>query len=120
MSRISGKINLLNLVAVRKMIKGTAGEVDCLVLPIEKNKLFIGDKGIYLDLIGFEIEKPSEGQKDTHLLKQSFSKEERAKMTEDQLKSLPILGNLRVWDGVSESEPVSSPDIQKSDDDLPF
>ena len=59
MSRISGKLNLLQLHAVRKMISGKAGAVECLVIPIEKNRLFIGEKGIYLDLIAFEIEKLS-------------------------------------------------------------
>jgi hypothetical protein len=120
MSRISGKINLLNLYAVRKMITGTAGPVECLVIPIQKNKLFVGEKGVYLDLIGFEIEKPKEGSKDTHLLKQSFSKEEREKMTDEQLKNQPILGNLRVWDVMGESEPLSSNEVQDEASDLPF
>jgi len=120
MSRISGKLNLLQLHAVRKMISGQAGPVECLVIPIGKNKLFIGDKGIYLDLIAFEIEKPKEGSKDTHLVKQSFSKEEREAMTEEELKSMPILGNLSVWDGQSTSEPVSPVEVQDELSDLPF
>jgi hypothetical protein len=120
MSRISGKINLLNLFGVVKMIKGQAGEVECLVIPIEKNKLFKGTKGIYLDLIAFEINEPKEGSKDTHLVKQSFSKEEREKMTEEQLKALPLLGSLQVWGERTEQEPVSSPATLGSNDDLPF
>jgi len=120
MSRISGKINLLNLYAQRKMMKGKSGEMECLILPIKMNKLFIGDKGIYLDLIGFEIEKPAEGSKDTHLLKQSFSKEEREKMTDNELRDLPILGNLRVWDAQNDAETKSSMDVQDEISDLPF
>ena len=122
MSRISGKLNLLQLHAVVKMITGQNGPVECLVIPLAKNRLFKGDKGIYLDVIGFEIdlEKRKEGNKDTHILKQSFSKEVRESMSEDELRSLPILGNLQVWDGISSSEPVSSLVTQDETDDLPF
>jgi hypothetical protein len=120
MSRISGKINLLQLHAVRKMINGQAGLVECLVIPIEKNRLFIGDKGVYLDLIAFEIEKPKTDSKDTHLVKQSFSKEVRESIGEDELKKMPILGNLQVWSESTESTPVSSNEIQNELSDLPF
>lgn len=122
MSRISEKLNLLQLHAVVKMITGQTGPVECLVIPIEKNRLFKGDKGIYLDIVGFEIDpaKRKEGNKDTHILKQSFSKEVREAMTEDELRSLPILGNLQVWDGTSSAEPLSSPVVQPENDDLPF
>ena len=122
MSRISGKINLMQLHAVRKMINGSAGPVECLVIPIEKNKLFIGEKGVYLDLIAFEIDpaKRKGESKDTHLVKQSFSKDEREKMTEEQLKELPIIGNFQVWSGLQEAEAVSSMEVQDETSDLPF
>jgi hypothetical protein len=123
MSRISGKLNLLNLHGAVKMIPGKMGPVECVVIPLEKNKLFKGEKGIYLDLIAFEIahDKRREGSKDTHLVKQSFSKEVRESMTEEQIKSLPILGSLQAWDeSFTESEPVSSSTTLGEDDDLPF
>lgn len=93
---ITGKINLLNLIAAKKMIKGAAGEVECLVIPIEKNKLFVGEKGVYLDIVAFDIKKQGES-KDTHVVKQSLSKDEREKMTDEQLKAMPIIGNLTVF-----------------------
>lgn len=101
---------------------GQSGTIECLVIPIEKNRLFRGDKGIYLDIVGFEIDpaKRNANSKDTHILKQSFSKEVREAMSEDELRSLPILGNLQVWDGTSSSEPVSSSVTQAENDDLPF
>ena len=122
MSRISGKLNLLQLHAVVKLITGQTGPVECLVIPIIKNRLFKGDKGIYLDIVGFEIDpaKRNANSKDTHILKQSFSKEIRETMTEDELRSLPILGNLQVWDGASSMEPISSSDLQPENDPLPF
>jgi len=120
MSRISGKLNLLQLNAVRKMITGQLGPVECLVIPIEKNKLFVGEKGVYLDLIAFEYTPRDATDKRTHIVKQSFTKEVREAMTEEQLKELPILGDFQVWSGQTESEPVSSNEIQGEDDDLPF
>ena len=41
-------------------------------------------------------------------------------MTDVELKELPILGNLQVWSGQTESEPVSSTEVQAEEDDLPF
>lgn len=41
-------------------------------------------------------------------------------MSEDQLKSLPILGNLQVWTGGEEREPISPTGVQSETDDLPF
>jgi hypothetical protein len=120
MSNISGKINLLNLHAIRKVITGRLGPTECLVIPIAKNNLFVGEKGVYLDLIAFEIDKPKEGQKDTHLVKQSLNKEVRDKMTEEQLKAMPILGNLQVWGEKQESDPISPNVVQDELSDLPF
>jgi len=122
MSRISGKINLMQLHAIRKMISGTAGPVECLVIPIEKNKLFVGEKGVYLDLVAFEIDpaKRKMESKDSHLLKQSFSKEVREAMTEEELKAMPILGNLQVWGERTEAEAVSDMAVQAENDNLPF
>jgi len=122
MSRISGKLNLLQLHAVRKMISGQMGAVECLVIPIAKNKLFVGEKGVYLDLIAFEIDpaKRKSDSKDTHLVKQSFDKETREAMTEEELKKMPIIGNFQVWDGQVESEPTSSSVVQDELSDLPF
>jgi hypothetical protein len=117
---ITGKLNLLNLTVARQMVKGKAGEVDCLVIPIEKNRLFVGEKGIYLDLIAFEIKEPKPDRKDTHLVKQSFSKEVREAMTEEQLKSIPILGSLTVGGATGEKDPISDQKTLGADDDLPF
>jgi hypothetical protein len=117
---ITGKINLLNLFAVRQMQKGKDGEVECLVIPIEKNKLFVGEKGVYLNIVAFEIRDQKPDRKDTHLVKQSFSKEIREAMTEEQLKSIPILGSLTVGTSFSEPDPVSSADVIGPTDDLPW
>lgn len=116
---ITGKINLLNLFVQKKMMPGKTGQVECLIIPIELNKLFVGEKGVYLDIVAFEIKEPKEGQS-SHLIKQSFSREEREKMTDEQLKNVPILGNLNVNNRPAEPEPVSSTKTLEIDDDLPF
>lgn len=110
----------MQLHAIRKMIQGELGPVECVVIPVEKNKLFIGKNGVYLDLIAFEINNKKSESKDTHLLKQSFSKEVREAMSEQELKDLPILGGLQVWDGQTEAEPVSTMAVQDETSDLPF
>jgi hypothetical protein len=101
------------------MMKGKTGEMECLVIPIALNNLFVGEKGIYLDLVAFE-RKEKKPNEDTHLVKQSFSKAERETMSKEELESMPILGNLRVFDGPIESEPVSSTEVTNEVDDLPF
>jgi len=118
---ISGRINLLMLKGAVKKMKAQSGEIDCLVIPIDQNNLFRGEKGIYLDLIAFEVSTKKEGIKDTHLVKQSLAKEKREAMTEDELKAMPIIGNLAVWSDVGfNQEPVTNPEPIGETDNLPF
>lgn len=116
MSNVNLKINLMNLHAVVQIQKGQLGPVECIVIPIEKNHLFKTDKGIYLDLSGFELKEKKFG---THLIKQSLPKEVYNAMTEEQRKAMPILGNIKEWGG-SEHEPVSSMEVIDEKSDLPF
>ena len=115
---ITAKLNLRQL---NHAFMTTPKGAKVLVIPIVDNHLFEGEKGIYLDLVGFEIKAPKEGE-DTHILKQSFKKEELEKMTEEQRKALPILGNARVSSGFAhkEPEPKGSETIHAGLKDLPF
>ena len=120
MSNISTKINLAGLVHAVQTKKSKSGMVECLVIPIDQNFLYRGEKGLYLDLTHFEImdkSKFAEGQKDTHLVKQSLPKDVYENMSEDQRKAFPILGSTIVWGGRNEI-PLASPISE--DDDLPF
>lgn len=118
---ITGQLNFMNLKAAIRLLKGKdGGMIECVVLPIEANNLFKGEKGLYFKWIAFELSKPAEGSKDTHLIKQSFDKEKREEMGEEQIKALPIVGNLRVWEPREGGEPVSSMEMGFEDDGLPF
>jgi hypothetical protein len=66
----------------------------CLVIPIEDNHLYEGEKGIYADFIAWEMRERKENGA-THLIKQSLPKEIRDGLTDLEKKALPIFGDLR-------------------------
>lgn len=119
----AGKINL----------SGKNGQLKkCLVIPIEENYLFEGEKGIYADFIAWEMRERKENGA-THLIKQSLPKEIRDNLTDLEKRALPIFGDLR--DAMTEkkeldtySMPGSIPEQAGSGyattppevDDLPF
>ena len=120
MSNISTSINLAALKHSRMKMKGKSGMLDCLIIPIEANMLHKGEKGLYLNINHYEIKDKSKfpaDSKDTHLVKQSFPKEAYDKLTEEEKKSFPIIGNSILWSGSSEAA-LSAPIGE--DDDLPF
>lgn len=120
-SRMSVKINLATLKCVVKPQTNKAGQqVDCLVIPIDVNKLFRGEKGgIYLDMTAFPIDpaKRHADSKDSHLLKISYPKEVYEAMSEEEKKSQPIVGNIITWDGTPAEVAAT---VIKEEDDLPF
>ena len=115
---ITLKINLLELKGSLKLLKGKTEELECFCIPIDLNHIYRGEKGLYLDMIAFEIKQPKEGQ-GTHLIKQSLPKEVREKMSDEEKNSQPILGNMRITE-FTEKEPVSSTTVTSESDDLPF
>ena len=131
MSNISIKLNVSQLSHVRREIKGKDGNlIDCLIIPIQENKLYVGEKGVYLDMTAIEIKdrsKFSADQKDTHLLKQDVPKEVYEAMSDEQKKAMPILGKAIQW-GAREANPNTSTAFEPSsnytqetdEDDLPF
>lgn len=79
------------------------------VTRIDKNRLFKGEKGVYLDAV--LIETPNSDFAD-YMVKQSVSKEEREQGVEGN-----ILGNAKKWDPIPPKDPEG--DYEPSDD-LPF
>jgi hypothetical protein len=117
MSNLSIKLNLQNLVCACRFEKGVAGPVECLIIPLEKNYLFKGEKGIYLDLTAFELREKKENR--THLVKQQLPKDVFKAMSDEQKKSTPILGDVTTWEHV-EADPVSNAETLNEGSDLPF
>lgn len=119
---IGGKLNLGQMKHVVQTKKGKTGDIECLVIPIEQNNLFKGKDGnIYLDLVAFPLKDPKHN--DTHLVKQSLPKDVRDKMTEEEQKAMPILGNLNVNLGGGSAPAPNNPaadEVLGEDDDLPF
>lgn len=122
MSNISVKVNLRQLKSAVRTMKATSGNIQCLVIPIEQNNLVVGEKGIYLDMTAFELKEKKADRKDTHLVKQNFTKEVFEKMTDEEKQKSPILGNLIVW-GSREPEPNNEEITESASEpteDLPF
>ena len=92
---LSIKVDLIKLKdATLTTLTGKTGvKKSCLIIPIEGSGLFVGEKGVYLNLSAFEIREPKFDQ--THLVKLSMDKVEYDALTEDQKKALPILGGLK-------------------------
>jgi hypothetical protein len=128
------KIDLTAFAGVGKInLSGKDGkQKKCLVIPIEENHLYEGEKGIYADFIAWEMREKKENGA-THLIKQSLPKEVREAMSDVEKRALPIFGDLR--DAMTEkkgldtySMPVSTPEqaapvyatAPEPVDDLPF
>ena len=88
------------------MSKVIAIKID--VTKIEKERLYVGEKGTYLDAVLIPTENNEYGN--SHMIVQSVSKEEREAGTQG-----PILGNAKQI-GQSESKPAT----QETPTDLPF
>jgi hypothetical protein len=117
----------LNLTALKHgLVKGKSEGETLLCIPVKANALFLSDKkNVYLSIVGFEFEDKSDKQyKNTHILKQSFKKEELNAMTKEQKEALPILGNARVsgagQHGEAKPNSVTPDEVANTVNDLPF
>lgn len=116
------KLNLLSLknTAVTR-IKGAQETRLCLVIPIEENHLFVGEKGVYLDLTAFGLRETGR-HGDTHLIKQSLPKHAYNSMSEAERKEQPLLGSMRPLESRAQSAAAASAPVVYAEDDevLPF
>ncbi|WP_289198944.1 hypothetical protein [Bacteroides acidifaciens] len=63
-----------------------------MIIPIEENHLYQGNKGVYADFVAWSNDKLNDA---THLIKQSLSKEIREGMTEEERLAQPTFGDVR-------------------------
>ena len=103
-------------------IQGKTSKKRCICIPVEEAHLFEGEKGVYLNMNMWVSKNSQYG--DSHYLTQNLSKEVRDAMSEEEKKSLPILGNVKVMELPPRQmqEAVEIPAPQSVDDleDLPF
>lgn len=115
------KINLLKVKNASLInLKGKNATKKCLIIPIDESGLFVGEKGIYLDVKAYESKESNFDQ--THLLKQSIDHDTYITMTDEERNEIPILGSIRemVRKEVQPEKTTYSIDVDNPADDLPF
>ena len=108
-------------------VKGATATKRGIFIPIEDNNIFISAddnlkaKGAYIDSTAWENQSPGK-YGDTHSIRQSLAKEVRERMTEDDLKAVPYIGNMKPYEVQNASSSVNAPTAQVDEnlDDLPF
>lgn len=130
MSYLTGKINLLKFRKSCIMsLKGKESYVKCVVIPVEENQIFISEddrhqaKGAYVDFMAYENRESQYG--DSHSLRQTYPKEVRERMTDDEKREIPYIGNLRPLVPKNAAATVQAPageDFRPAEDeiDIPF
>lgn len=118
MSDYQVKFNLLKLDrAAVANIKGKTETRKCLIIPCgDDTDLILGEKGAYLNIALWETANSKFG--DTHVAKVSYSKERREKMTEEELRNKPVIGNARPIEGKQMA--VTATAAVEAPEDLPF
>lgn len=104
-------------------IQGAQSVQNCIVIPVDLNDIkVIADEAtsqpqsarLYVN--AWELKSPSR-YGDTHLVKQSFSKD-FAEQNEEYVKNTPILGNMRPMEAKQVTEPVAYTPV--TPEGLPF
>jgi hypothetical protein len=95
MANFQTKLNLLKLDRAAVVnIKGVKETRKCVVIPCgDDTDIVLGEKGAYLNIAHWETANSQFG--DTHVVKVSYSKERREKMTEEERRNKPFIGNSR-------------------------
>ena len=131
-NNLNVSINLLKMKAAVMGIKSpkTGVTKKCVIIPVDDNDLYskVADNGkvsVYLNLTCWENENSQFG--DTHMVKQSHSKEWNEAHTDEDRRNEPILGNARpVVEkdinsvNVPTAEVEAAPFEGEGADDLPF
>lgn len=74
-------------------IQGKNDKVECVCIPV--TEFFKGKNGeLYCSLTATERSTPSQ-YGDTHVIKQQYNREEYKALTDEQKKSIPILGSIK-------------------------
>ena len=114
MSNYNIEIDLLKLSGAKVQdVRGIAETRRCICIPIDNKVGTVTDayfargekpgeivevkkSGVCLSLTAFALRNGERGQ--SHLIKPAFSKETFDRMTEEQLRKMPWIGNLKPWE----------------------
>ncbi len=122
MANYSIKTDLLKLKgAFVSNLKGNTATKRCLIIPVDDAGLFVGEKGVYLNLTAIEMQNPKYSE--THCIKVSLDKERYDAMSEEEKQAQPIIGGMKQLERKQTEMPVTGM-IDGSqafpEDDLPF
>lgn len=116
------KVNLTQLAgAFIKDLTGKTATKKCVIIPVDDNPaMFVGEKGVYLNMNAFANDNPQFG--DTHMLKPNLPKEVREAMSDEEKRAQPILGNMRPLrqEMQSQGQPMNADNLDQPQEDLPF
>ena len=129
MENFSGKFDFLKLKnACVISVNGKSGAKKGVFIPIEDNSIFVSTdennkaRGAYYDFLAFANKQTSKFG-DTHMIKPNLDKETRTSMSEEERRTVPIIGSMKPFEIQHSSQTVEAQtvDISKNDvDDLPF
>lgn len=123
MANYSIKTDLLKLKgAFVTNLRGKTATKRCLIIPVDEAGLFVGEKGVYLNLTAIEMQNPKFSE--THCVKVSLDKERYDAMTEEERQAQPIIGGMKQLER-KQSEMAVTGQIDGSqafedENDLPF
>ena len=124
MSNYNLRIALTKIKGAKVMeIEGKTCKKLCVVIPIDNEDGTVQDAyegkvdglstmkpldDVQLNLTAFEFREKKYGQ--THGIKASFSKKRMERMTEEELRSMPFVGNMKPWSAPADDDlPPSNP-----------
>lgn len=118
MKNLSIKIDLLKIkhAGIVNLTNKKKEKIKCFVVKLDNEDLYIGEKGIYLSLTGYAVEDSKFNQ--THILKINYDKEFFSKMTEEERRNTPIIGNIKEFE--KKELETTLKDVILEEEDLPF
>lgn len=124
MANFSIKADLLKIKGAAMInLKGKTATKRCLVIPVDESGLFVGEKGVYLNMTAVEMREPRYG--DTHCVKINLDRDAYNALSEEERKNIPILGGMHELEQQERTMQVTQTiDVSQAadnpDDDLPF
>lgn len=123
MANFSIKIDLLKLQkAFLTNLKGKTATKRCLIIPVDEAGLYVGEKGVYMNLTAIEMREPKYSE--THCVKVSVDKDRYEAMSDEERNALPIIGGMRQLERraaeMSVTGQVDGSQSIEGYDDLPF